>query len=79
MRKAVLTAAGPQVQAEVTDQSNQATSNGALPCKRILFLSWQTNASNPHLLKPSLGLFIRSAIDYVVQNGYQTIGSYFLR
>ena len=81
MRKNVIAQAGPQVQKQydamvATGNHTGAASNGALPCKKILFLPWQSGTSNPHILKPSLGVFVTSAIDYAVKNQYKSIGSF---
>ncbi|CAF1511634.1 unnamed protein product [Adineta steineri] len=75
MRKSVIDKAGPQVQAEYNTLMSNAhqtitTSNGSLPCKRILFLPWQ---SSPATLKPSLSEFISTAITHAVKNQYKTI------
>ncbi|CAF0879399.1 unnamed protein product [Adineta ricciae] len=78
MCRNVIAQAGAQVQKQydamiATKNHTGAASNGALPCKKIVFLPWQSGTSNPHTLKPSLSKFVTSAIDYVVQNQYKSI------
>ncbi|UJR31949.1 hypothetical protein I4U23_019422 [Adineta vaga] len=79
MRKTIVTKAGVQVQTEFTNTTSSngdpvvATCNGALPCKKILFIPWQSGQSNPHILKPSLSTFVSSAINYVIKNQYKTL------
>ena len=83
MRKNVIAQAGDQVQKQydamvATKNHTGAASNGTLPCKKIIFLPWQSGASNPHTLKPSLSTFVTSAIDYAVKNQYKSIGLFLL-
>lgn len=79
LRNSIIAKAGPQVQAEydaLNSKGQQAsvTSNGALPCKRILFIPWIAEASNPTSLKTSLSTFVSTAITHASQNGYLTLG-----
>jgi hypothetical protein len=76
LRKAVIARAGPQVQAEYDASNKQAisTSNGALPCKKILFLPWKTDSSDTSSLKTSLSTFVSTAISHASKKGYKTLG-----
>jgi hypothetical protein len=67
------------VQAEYdTERSNNHqqcdTSNGTLPCKRILYLPWKADPSDLSTLKPSLSTFVAAAISYASKNKFKTIG-----
>ncbi|CAF3089011.1 unnamed protein product [Rotaria sp. Silwood2] len=78
LRKSIITIAGPQVQAEYdashkNSQQTAVTSNGTLPCKRILFIPWKSNSPNPTSLKTSLSEFVSIAITYVFTNGFKTL------
>lgn len=79
MRNAIIKAAGGQVRVEfeahaVAHQQAFATSNGILPCKKILFLPWRVDQSNLAQLQPSLERFVSSAVEYITANGHQTLG-----
>jgi hypothetical protein len=82
LRKEILAKAGSRVQAEyeVWEKNGQniyATSNGRLPCKKIFFLPWGADRSEPTALKKSLSTFVSTAIKHAEKNGYQTIGLFF--
>ncbi|CAF3645504.1 unnamed protein product [Rotaria sordida] len=78
LRNAIITKAGPQVQAEfnVLNKNSQkagVTSNGTLPCKKILFIPSKVDSSNSSFLQTSLSEFVSTAITYVSDNGYKTL------
>jgi hypothetical protein len=58
------------------ENSRQActTSNGTLPCKRIMFLPCEVDQSDASSLKKSLSTFVTTAITHASKNGYQTVG-----
>jgi hypothetical protein len=79
LRQKIIAAAGPHVQAAYdAAKSNShgicATSNGALPCKIILFIPWKADSSDLSTLKPSLNRFISSAIEFGIQRSCTTLG-----
>ncbi|CAF4714682.1 unnamed protein product, partial [Rotaria sp. Silwood1] len=79
LRKSIIGAAGPQVEAEYiaslkgNNQQLVETSNGTLPCKKILFIPWKSDPLNLTSLKSSLSEFVSIAIKYVFTHGYKTI------
>ncbi|CAF4850226.1 unnamed protein product, partial [Rotaria socialis] len=77
--RAIITAAGPQVKAEYSalqadGQQPAATSNGLLPCKKILFIPWRGDRSDLPSLKKTLGKFVSTAIKYAFENGHTSLG-----
>ncbi|CAM4964904.1 unnamed protein product [Rotaria socialis] len=76
--RAIITAAGPQVKAEYSalqadGQQHKATSNGLLPCKKILFIPWRGDQSDLPSLKKTLGKFVSTAIKYAFENGHTSL------
>jgi hypothetical protein len=83
LRNAIITAAGPQVQAEfaalgLTNKPIGETSGGLLPCKKILFLPWSPVQGDPEKLKQSVCAFVSTAISHAYTNGYTTLGLSFV-
>ncbi len=79
LRNAIIAKAGPQVQTEynakkASNRQVYTTSNGTLPCKKILFIPWTVNPSDPTSLKTSLSEFVSTAITYTSKKGYNTLG-----
>lgn len=79
LRNAIINTAGAQVRTEFEtclkiNQQSIATSNGTLPCEKILFLPCKVDQSNPSLLQGSLEKFVSVAIQFAVDNNYHTLG-----
>lgn len=77
--QAIITAAGPQIQAEYStsrakNQQAVVTSNGLLPCKQILFIPWKADQSDLSSLKPSISKFVATAMQHAVDTKCTSIG-----
>lgn len=55
-----------------------STSNGLLPCKKIFFVPWKADRSDPTSLQPSVSKFVSTVIEQAVKDNHQSIGKIFL-
>lgn len=79
---AIISVAGPPVIAEYNAQkANKSpaffTSNGALPCQRILFLTVPMDTANITEFQSSLRTFVRTAMDLAAKHKFRSLGKSF--